>query len=79
VLHAASGLYKLRIRRLNSMPEPKPLPAVILAHIARELNVPVPRLLATPEGARYILAEQISETAEFRSYLRRLMLAKGWW
>jgi protein Tex len=29
------------------MPEPKPLPAVILTHMARELNVPVPRLLAT--------------------------------
>ena len=29
------------------------------------------------EGARYILAEQISETAEFRQYLRRLMLDEG--
>ena len=29
------------------------------------------------EGARHIVAEQISETAEFRSYLRQLMLAEG--
>ncbi len=29
------------------------------------------------EGARHILAEQISETAEFRRYLRQLMLAEG--
>jgi protein Tex len=29
------------------------------------------------EGARHILAEQISETAEFRSHLRRLMLGEG--
>ncbi|MBV8436263.1 MAG: RNA-binding transcriptional accessory protein [Silvibacterium sp.] len=29
------------------------------------------------EGARHILAEQISETAEFRGHLRQLMLAEG--
>lgn len=29
------------------------------------------------EGARHILAEQISETTEFRSYLRQLMLNEG--
>jgi uncharacterized protein len=29
------------------------------------------------EGARHILAEQISETAEFRSHLRQLMLHEG--
>src|SRR4051794_11304746 len=29
------------------------------------------------EGARHILAEQISETPEFRSHLRQLMLAEG--
>ena len=29
------------------------------------------------EGARHILAEQISETAEFRSYLRQMMLSEG--
>ena len=29
------------------------------------------------EGARHIIAEQISETAEFRRYLRHLMLSEG--
>ena len=29
------------------------------------------------EGARHIIAEQISETAEFRAYLRKTMLADG--
>jgi uncharacterized protein len=29
------------------------------------------------EGARHIIAEQISETAEFRAHLRQLMLAEG--
>lgn len=29
------------------------------------------------EGARHIIAEQISETAEFRSHLRQVMLAEG--
>src|SRR5439155_2904289 len=29
------------------------------------------------EGARHIIAEKISETAEFRGYLRQMMLSEG--
>jgi uncharacterized protein len=37
----------------------------------------VPSAADALEGARHILAEQISETAEFRSHLRQLMLGEG--
>jgi len=37
----------------------------------------VPSAADALEGARHILAEQINETAEFRSHLRQLMLGEG--
>lgn len=40
---------------------------------AKEVNSPEEAL----EGARHILAEQISENAEYRSYLRQLMMSEG--
>ena len=47
--------------------------AASLVNSEKEVNTPEEAL----EGARYILAEQFSENAEYRAYLRQLMLSEG--
>ena len=47
--------------------------ATSLVNPAQEVNTPAEAL----EGARHILAEQFSENAEYRAYLRQLMLSEG--
>jgi uncharacterized protein len=47
--------------------------AASLVNAEKEVNTPEEAL----EGARHILAEQFSENAEYRAYLRQLMLSEG--
>jgi uncharacterized protein len=47
--------------------------AASLVNPEKEVNTPAEAL----EGARHILAEQFSENAEYRAYLRQLMLSEG--
>jgi uncharacterized protein len=47
--------------------------AATFVNAEKEVNSPAEAL----EGARHIVAEQISENAEFRVYLRQLMLSEG--
>jgi uncharacterized protein len=47
--------------------------AATFVNAEKEVNTAAEAL----EGARHIMAEQISESAEFRAYLRQLMLSEG--
>ena len=84
--------YKPKRRTKATIAREKGLDPLAQALWAQEpLSMPLQQLAATfvssekgvatvqdaLEGARHILAEQISETAEFRQHLRRLMIEEG--
>jgi len=69
------GLEPLALHVWNQEATDMPLAAYAETFIAPEKGVTT--AAEALEGARHILAEQISETAEYRSHLRRLMLSEG--
>ena len=69
------GLEPLAEYIVNQIPAGQTLHelAASLVNPEKEINTPEEAL----EGARHILAEQFSENAEYRAYLRQLMLSEG--
>jgi uncharacterized protein len=69
------GLEPLATYLMNQVETDVPLQTYAATFVNPEKEVHSPE--EALEGARNIIAEQISETAEFRSYLRQLMLSEG--
>src|SRR5947209_11149253 len=69
------GLEPLASYLWNQVPTGVPLSTYAETFISQEKGVASSE--EALEGARHILAEQISETAEFRSHLRQMMLSEG--
>ena len=69
------GLEPLATYLMEQVETGVPLAAYAKTFVNPEKEVPSPE--AALEGARNIVAEGISETAGFRSYLRQLMLSEG--
>ena len=69
------GLEPLAQYLWNQEPQAQSLDEYASTFVNPELGVLTPE--EALEGARHIVAEQISETAEFRKHLRQLMLSEG--
>ncbi len=69
------GLEPLAAYLWNQQPAELPLEKFAPTFISEEKGVATAE--DALEGARHIIAEQISETADFRSFLRHLMLTEG--